>query len=336
MLFKIFYFFIFFFFFHSNLHGKDGSAITLIYHRFEDSKYPSTSVSQENFHSQLLYLKENNFNVLPISRLIDFFYNKKPLPDKSIFITIDDAYKSFYVHAFPILKKFDFPFSVFLSTDFVDKKGKNDFMSWEMLREIQKSKGNILNHSHKHESFLKLSLDEVERDILLADEIISSNLGNVEKIISYPYGESNKNVRRLIENLGYKIAFSQHSSPIHFYENKYNLPRFSINDEYGRMKRFKQIVEAKPLTFNFFDILKNNEDDTSLEIKFKTDFDDNNINCFLNDGVLFKDVYQSFIKIRLTQLAKDKRYRINCTILKNTNLYWFGKIIIREDGKFFY
>ena len=76
-----------------------------------------------------------------------------------------------------------------------------------MLREIQKSKGNILNHSHKHESFFKLSLDEVERDILLADEIISKNLGNVEKIISYPYGESNKNVRRLIENLGYKIAF---------------------------------------------------------------------------------------------------------------------------------
>ena len=73
------------------------------------------------FTQQLLYLKENNFNVLPISRLIDFFYNKKPLPKKSIFITVDDAYKSFYEHAFPILKKFNFPFSIFLSTDFVDK-----------------------------------------------------------------------------------------------------------------------------------------------------------------------------------------------------------------------
>ena len=54
------------------------SAIALIYHRFENNLYPSTSISQKNFYKQLQYLKENNFNVLPITTLIDFFYNEKP------------------------------------------------------------------------------------------------------------------------------------------------------------------------------------------------------------------------------------------------------------------
>ena len=79
-----------------------------MYHRFEENKYPSTSISQK-FYSQLLYLKENNFNVLPITSLIDFFYHNKPLPEKSVFITVDDAYTSFYKFAFPVLKNLIFP-----------------------------------------------------------------------------------------------------------------------------------------------------------------------------------------------------------------------------------
>ena len=217
----VFLFYAFFFSFSSVL-GKEGSAIVLMYHRFEAKEYPSTSISKENFYSQLLYLKENNFKVLPLSRLVDFFYNNNPLPSKSIFITIDDAFKSFYNHAFPILKEFNFPFSVFLSTDFVDKKEQSDFMSWEMIKEIKQNEGSIFNHSHKHQSFLKKNLEEVKKDISTADQILQKNLGRLEKIISYPYGESSKSVQKLVQNLGYKIAFSQHSSPISFSENKYN------------------------------------------------------------------------------------------------------------------
>ena len=106
--------------------------------------------------------KKNNFNVLPISTLVEFFYNEKPLPKKSVFITVDDAYKSFYEHAFPILKKFNFPFSIFLSTNFVTENEKSDFVNWKMLREMRKYKGDIFNHSHSHNSFVKFSLEDVE------------------------------------------------------------------------------------------------------------------------------------------------------------------------------
>ena len=306
-----------------------------MYHRFEDGRYPSTSTSKENFYSQLSFLKENNFKVLPIKKLIDFFYNKKPLPPRSVFITVDDAYKSFYNYAFPILKEFDYPFSIFLSTSFVEEEKKNDFMNWKMIKEIKENKGDILNHSHKHESFIKQTLEDVEEDNLLARKILIKNLGEVEKIISYPYGESNESIQKIVKGLGYKIALSQHSSPISFTENKFNLPRFSINDEYGEIKRFKQIVNSRPMVFNFFEIL-NGEDNESLEIKFKKKFNPITINCFINDGTLFKEIDEELIKIKLTKLKKNKRYRLNCTTFKNKTLYWYGHMIIKEKEKFFF
>ena len=87
-----------------------------MYHRFEDQRFPSTSISSKNFQKQIKYLKENNFNILPISDLVLFFNENYDIPEKSVFITIDDGYKSFYEHAFPILKKNKssiFPFSIY-------------------------------------------------------------------------------------------------------------------------------------------------------------------------------------------------------------------------------
>ena len=68
--------------------SKENSAIVLMYHRFEDKRFPSTSISIKNFEQQIDYLVRENFNILPISKLIPFFYEDFPLPDKSIFITI--------------------------------------------------------------------------------------------------------------------------------------------------------------------------------------------------------------------------------------------------------
>ena len=85
-------------------------------------------------------------------------------------------------------------------------------MNWKMIKEIKENKVIFLNHSHKHESFIKQTLEDVEEDILLARKILIKNLGEVEKIISYPYGESNESIQKIVKGLGYKIALSQHSS----------------------------------------------------------------------------------------------------------------------------
>jgi len=322
-------------FFPESLFSKQGSGIVLVYHRFDEQKHPSTSISSQNFYEQLHYLKKNNYNVLPASRLIDFFYNGYDLPPKSVFITIDDAFKSFYENAFPLLKNFDFPFSVFLSTGFVNKNRINDFMDWDMLNELKKNKGEIYNHSDKHKSFIDYTSTDLIKDIETAEKKIEDNLGKSHKIISYPYGESNASVKDIVKGLGYKIAFSQHSSPLHFKENKYNLPRFSINNKYGSLERFAQIINTKPMNISSIEFIKD-EENNSFQFNLKTDFNLNQINCFTNDGNLEKSINDNVLVIKVSNALRNQRYRLNCTLLENRDVYWFGTMVIKNKNKFYF
>ena len=113
----------------------EGYGTVIMYHRFDENKYEDTSISSELFRSHLEFLKNEEYNVLPISKLVNFFTNDIALPKKSVFITIDDGFKSFYDKAFPLLKKYQFPFTVFVSTDHV---GKNDNSNLEKALNIYK------------------------------------------------------------------------------------------------------------------------------------------------------------------------------------------------------
>ncbi len=311
---------------------KDSSIIVLVYHRFNNDKYPETSVSSEKFNQQIEYLVENNIPILQATDLVSYFNGEIELPKKSVFLTIDDAYKSFYEHAFPIVKKFNIPFSIFLSTDYVSNNKKSDHMSWEMLKDITRNNGLVLNHSKSHKSLIELNYDEVKKDIIENQLKIEQNLGSQPKIFSYPYGESNLKIESIVKELNYQIAFSQHSSPINKKLMKFRLPRFSINDEFGDLERFKLILKTKPMILsekNFNDTLVFSE---SLKMSFKTKLSSKKINCFINNSALLQkennlnNEFTLFIK----NLRIGLRYRINCThVDKDGDVFWFGKMIKR-------
>ncbi len=81
---------------------------------------------------------------------------------------------------------------------------------------------------------------------------------------------------------------------------------------------------------------KRQQHNSTLEINFKSNFNLKNINCFISDGILKKEVNDNFVRLELSKLSKNKRYRLNCTTLKNKNIYWFGKMIIKEKGEFLF
>ena len=326
---KIIFFLLTFFFINISF-ASEKSAIVLMYHRFEDQRFPSTSISSKNFQDQITYLTENNFNILPISDLILFFKEDYDIPEKSVFITIDDGYRSFYENAFPILKKNKIPFSLFLSTKFVSNEKESDFMSWEMVKELSENKGEILNHTHSHPKLLELQINEIEEEFQLAEKKIISKIGRLQKVVSYPYGESNTQIQELVKKMGYDIGFSQHSSPIHLKENKLALPRFAINDEFGGMKRFIQIVNSKALLVSDFKVLIENSNLEKLEVSFSTDKNENAINCYINNNAVLKKkvINQKIINLKINNLKKNRRYRINCTYFDNERtLFWYGKMI---------
>ncbi|MDD2449034.1 MAG: hypothetical protein PHS42_11800 [Sulfurimonas sp.] len=90
----------------------DNSAVAFMYHRFGEPKYPSTNIKIEQFRDQLEYLKANDYNVWHLSKIISYIKAKKELPPKTVALTIDDAYISFYENGYPLLKEFGFAFSL--------------------------------------------------------------------------------------------------------------------------------------------------------------------------------------------------------------------------------
>ena len=103
----------------------DNGILSLMYHRFNENKYPSTNIKMDIFDEHMKMIKELNFNFYDPKLFEKEFDNKKK--DKKILITIDDGFKSFYEEAWPYLKDNNIPFILFVSTEPV---GKNGYMTW--------------------------------------------------------------------------------------------------------------------------------------------------------------------------------------------------------------
>ena len=326
-------FFIFLFFVVIKANAEESNITVLMYHRIGDDRYPSTNISQELFEKHIEYLVEENINVLPITELSKYLKKEISLTNKTVFITIDDAYRSFFQNGFPILKKNKLPFGIFVSSEYVSSTEKSEFMSWSMLKEVSKSNGLILNHSKSHESLVGMDMLTLKKEIEQNQNEIEKKIGKQPKIFSYPYGESSKTVEEVIKMLNYDIAFSQHSAPIHLDQNKYRLPRYALNDEFGSLKRFKMIIQTKPLEIfesSFDDSIVNTD---KLDFSFLTKFPSELINCFVNNSAaMIKKDEGEKVKLYLSKLKNGVRYRINCTYIdQRGEIFWYGKMIKRVN-----
>ena len=324
---------IFLFLIAINADAEESNVTVLMYHRIDDDKYPSTSISLELFEEHIKYLVEANIKVLPITELSKYLKKEISLPNKTVFITIDDAYKSFFQNGFPILRKNKLPFSIFVSSNYVSKSEKSDFMSWSMLREVSNNDGLILNHSKSHESLVGIDIQTLKKEIEHNQIEIEKNIGKQPKIFSYPYGESSESVEEVVKKLNYEIAFSQHSAPIHFNQNKYRLPRYALNDEFGSLKRFKMILKTKPLKIydSSFDDSITSKD--KLHFSFLSKFPSKLINCFVNNSAsIIKKDQGKKVNLYLSELKSGVRYRINCTHRnRRGEVFWYGKMIKRVN-----
>ena len=119
-----------------------------MYHRFNESKYPSTNIQMDIFRQQIEIIEDSNYKFNNPNEFEKMF--STPKINKEILITIDDAFLSFYQEAWPFLKKNKIPFILFVSTEPVGKRG---YMTWEQIREVaSESFAFIGHHSHTHGS----------------------------------------------------------------------------------------------------------------------------------------------------------------------------------------
>ena len=105
---------------NSKRYSKDEGILSIMYHRFNESKYPSTNIQMEVFKKHIKLIKDSKLTFYDPKNLAKDF--DKPKSEKKILITIDDAFESFYTEAWPYLKKNKIPFILFVSTEPIGKK----------------------------------------------------------------------------------------------------------------------------------------------------------------------------------------------------------------------
>jgi peptidoglycan/xylan/chitin deacetylase (PgdA/CDA1 family) len=175
----------------------------LCYHRF-DSRVSKLRVAPAAFEAQMAYLARNGYTVIPLKKLAGFREGKEPLPAKSVVITIDDGYRSTFEIAYPILKKFGFPATVFVYTDFV---GASDALTWLQMKEmIASGLIEIQPHSKSHANLtLRLPgetnakyMERIKREIEVPTSVLRERLGERSLVYAYPYGDVNELVVDLL------------------------------------------------------------------------------------------------------------------------------------------
>ena len=317
-------------------YSRDSGVLSLMYHRFNENKYPSTNIRMDMFDEQMKIIKNQGYEFYDPKNFLNEFDKVKK--SKKILITIDDGFKSFYNEAWPYLKKNKIPFILFVSTEPVGKKG---YMTWKEIKEIDDSDiGYIGHHSHTHEYLIDMTEKEFIKDIEIATEIFKDKLGYVPPIFSYPFGEYSLFMKNYISK-NFEIAFGQHSGIIDNNKDKFELPRFPINEKYGDLKRFNSLINYNPLEYKSLKPvekkLENNNNPPELIVEF---FDNQknikNINCYSKDGgswgqpnLVFK---KNILYINFESKFLPRRGRINCSLNDDGKWRWFGtQFVIMEN-----
>ncbi|WP_435148918.1 polysaccharide deacetylase family protein [Candidatus Pelagibacter bacterium nBUS_32] len=309
-------------------YSNDEGILSLMYHRFNENKYPSTNIQMSIFKEQIEMIQKSDYNFFDPNKFKEKF--KTPKKNKEILITIDDAFQSFYLEAWPYLKINKIPFILFVSTEPVGKKG---YMTWSQIKEVEAEEFALIgHHSHAHNYLIDSSNDNFIRDIEKANKIFLTKLGYVPSLFSYPFGEYSNFIKNYISE-NFEFGFGQHSGVIDVNKNKFELPRFPINENYGDLKRFKSIIDLFPLEYKQLlpieKILDEDNNPPLFKVKFfKKQKNIKDINCYSNELGKWKksntNISDQTLTIKFRGSFLPRRGRINCSLNDDGKWRWFG------------
>jgi peptidoglycan/xylan/chitin deacetylase (PgdA/CDA1 family) len=229
-----------------------GQVNAFIYHRFDESRYPSTNISAEIFIQQLDYVKQQNIDVISLGEVARHLTEGTDFPAHAVSFSIDDAFRSFYDVGMPIIRRYGVPVTLFVNSDAV---GTSGYLNWDELKELAAEGVEIGNHTASHAYLVELQLGEtfpqwkkrIGDDIEKAQQQFEKHLGFKPTLFAYTYGEYSADVIEVIKDLGFKTAFAQQSGVIHSAQNRYVLPRFPMGGPFATLSSFKIKLAMQPL-----------------------------------------------------------------------------------------
>lgn len=324
-------------------------CVILQYHHFSEQTPRVTSVTPAEFDAHLDYLRKGGFKVLPLQTVVDALRSGKPLPERCISLTVDDAYDSVYQVAFPRLRALGWPLTVFVNTGAVDQ-GLSAYMSWEQMREMAAAGVRFENHGDSHDHLIRRLDGEsavawrerVRVDIQTAEQRISDELGRAPAYFAYPFGEYTPALQAVVNGLGL-VGFGQQSGPAWSEGDFTALPRFPMAGAYAGMAGFRTKVTSLPMP-----LLESEPDDPlvpledwrpTLTLRLKPDaYRPDQLRCYINGSddveLSWSEEQPDTLQVRPGQDLHPGRNRYNCTLPSATpgRYHWYSHNWIRRKA----
>lgn len=225
----------------------------LVYHRFGPVVADSMTMTTHLFESQIKYIIENGYTVIPLRHLVDCYLRKKQtLPSRSVAITVDDGHKTVYTDLFPLVKKYQIPATLFLYPSVLSNASYA--MTWNQLREIQASgMFDFQAHTYWHPNFKnekkRLSSSDYEHFVQMqlkkSKEKLERELGIKVDMLSWPFGIYDEDLIRKAVGAGYISAFTIERFHAKASDPVMALPRYLITHA-DKGKAFGKILGGSP------------------------------------------------------------------------------------------
>lgn len=203
----------------------------LLYHSIDESG-SCISTKPSEFGRQMSLIKENGYTTLSLGEMVKIWKEGVSYPAKAVVLTFDDGLQNNYEVAFPILKKFGFTATIFLTTDYIGKRSTWDrkrgipelpMLTWEMIREMDRNKIDFQSHTATHPHLPRISYDRIKYEIISSRAVIEENLGKRSNIFCYPYAEYDERTINVLKEEGFIAATAEHPDN----ENLYAIRRVS-------------------------------------------------------------------------------------------------------------
>lgn len=223
----------------------------LCYHNLNPTKPGSMNMTPERFESQIKWIKDNGFTIVPLLDVVEYLQGKRDsLPPKSVVITADDGWKSVYTYMAPIIKKYNIPVTLFIYPQTISE-GKNA-MTWDDLKELQQTGlFNIQGHTYDHPNFKHEKRDHsssqfekiVHKELVNSKEILDQKLNTKVTLLAWPFGIYDAYLEDEAAKAGYTMAFSIDARAANRTYRPMAQPRFMIITDQS-MKTFEAIVKT--------------------------------------------------------------------------------------------
>ena len=316
------------------------AAVIFSYQMIGEDLHPSASIGKEQFAEHIAELRTGGYTVLPLPDIVRALKEGAALPPRTVALTFDGGHRSVLENGVPLLIENEIPFTVFVSTGYLDADGART-MNWDDLRKLARNELVTVGlHPASYDELSASDPGEIRRQINAARARLREMAEIEADLFAYPFGSYSTAYRDIVAASGFGAAFGQQSSVAWSGSDPYALPRFTMTESFGDLDRFRMTASALPLPVA--DVEPKNPDLSTAHPAIGFTVDEAlkgqlaKLSCFVSgqEKPQVELVSGNRVELRLEKDFDEKRARVNCTLpgpvpqgADEPRWRWFGMLL---------